>query len=104
MFDAQSQLLVSNQRYSQMYGLSSTIVKPGCSLRDLLQHRKDTGTFAGDIARYCDRLEATLADGSAFTTVTALSDGRIIQVVNQATPGGGWVATHEDITEREHQS
>ena len=29
-----------------------------------------------------------------------LSDGRIIDVVNQPIKGGGWVAMHEDITER----
>ena len=26
--------------------------------------------------------------------------GRIIQIVNQPMPDGGWVATHEDITEK----
>ena len=29
-----------------------------------------------------------------------MNDGRIIAVVNQPIKGGGWVATHEDITER----
>ena len=29
-----------------------------------------------------------------------LADGRLIRVVRQPMAGGGWVATHEDITER----
>ena len=29
-----------------------------------------------------------------------LNDGRIVSVVNHPIDGGGWVATHEDITER----
>jgi diguanylate cyclase (GGDEF)-like protein len=29
-----------------------------------------------------------------------LQDGRVIEVVNQPMAGGGWVATHEEITER----
>ena len=29
-----------------------------------------------------------------------MPDGRTIVVVNHPIPGGGWVATHEDITER----
>jgi methyl-accepting chemotaxis protein len=29
-----------------------------------------------------------------------LADGRSILVVNSPLPGGGWVATHEDVTER----
>ncbi len=37
---------------------------------------------------------------STFTLNIELADGRIIDVVNQPIKGGGWVATHEDITER----
>ena len=29
-----------------------------------------------------------------------LPDGRSIQIVNQPLPDGGWVATHEDVTEK----
>ncbi len=29
-----------------------------------------------------------------------MTDGRIVEVVNQPIKGGGWVATHEDISER----
>ena len=36
----------------------------------------------------------------SFTLNIELQDGRVIAVVNQPTKGGGWVATHEDITER----
>ena len=39
-------------------------------------------------------------EGKAFTQNIELADGRIIAVVNQPMEGGGWVATHEDITER----
>ena len=38
--------------------------------------------------------------GKTFTLTVELDDGRIIAVVNQPIKGGGWVATHEDITER----
>ena len=39
-------------------------------------------------------------EGKAFTQNIALADGRITAVVNQPMESGGWVATHEDITER----
>jgi hypothetical protein len=32
--------------------------------------------------------------------VIELNDGRTIAIVNQPMPGGGWVSTHEDVTER----
>ena len=39
-------------------------------------------------------------EGKALTLNIELNDGRVIAVVNQPIDGGGWVATHEDITER----
>src|SRR5262249_59410421 len=33
--------------FNQMYRLSADMIKPGCSLRDLLQRRKAVGTFDG---------------------------------------------------------
>ena len=39
MFDSETRLIFCNQRYIELYGLSSEIVKPGCHLRELLKHR-----------------------------------------------------------------
>ncbi len=35
--------------------------------------------------------------------IDKLTDGRLIKVVRAPMPGGGWVATHEDITEQAHR-
>ncbi len=43
---------------------------------------------------------ATAAQGTNFCKITSLRDGRIISIVNHPTTDGGWVATHEDITEQ----
>jgi PAS domain-containing protein len=53
MFDAQGRIMLRNQRYLDMYKLSPDVVKPGCTLRKLIQHRKDTGLFKGDVEKYC---------------------------------------------------
>src|ERR1700730_1002751 len=47
MFDSEARLVFCNQRYIEMYGLSTEVVTPGCALRDLLAHRKAVGAFAG---------------------------------------------------------
>jgi PAS domain-containing protein len=49
LYDSAERLVVCNQRYIAMYGLSSDVVKPGLSFRDLVAYRKRTGTFEGDI-------------------------------------------------------
>jgi diguanylate cyclase (GGDEF)-like protein/PAS domain S-box-containing protein len=100
MFDAAERLLVCNQRYLEMYGLSPESVKPGCTLLDLLHHRIAKGTFAHDPLQYRADLLATIRQGRTISRVTEIGDGRTIAVVNQPMEGGGWVATHEDITER----
>jgi diguanylate cyclase (GGDEF)-like protein/PAS domain S-box-containing protein len=98
LFDSSQQLIICNRRYIEMYGLSRELVKPGCTFRDLLRHRKATGSFHGDVERYCDDVLRT--NGSSGTVVVDTSDGRLIQVKNEPVPGGGWLATHEDVTER----
>ena len=45
MFDASARLILCNERYIEMYGLSADIAKPGCSLRELLDERKRANTF-----------------------------------------------------------
>ncbi len=39
MVDDKERVLVCNERYVAMYGLSPEIVKPGCTLRDLIKNR-----------------------------------------------------------------
>ena len=100
MFDSSARLVISNNRYQDMYGLSAEIVKPGCSLRELLLHRRDNGMFADDPDSYIENLMAVIAEGKTYSQLIELPDGRTISVLNHPMAGGGWVATHEDITER----
>jgi len=101
MFDSETRLIFSNQRYIELYGLSAKIVKPGCHLRDLLKHRAELGSFSGDVDEYVARLRSGIAEGKTFNQVVNLPDGRAFSVVNKPIAGGGWLATHEDVTERQ---
>jgi diguanylate cyclase (GGDEF)-like protein len=100
LFDASERIVVCNRRYIDMYELSDQVVKPGCTLRELIAHRKDTGSFAGDVDSYCQALREDLARSDATELVIETTDGRTVRIVNKPLAGGGWVATHEDITER----
>jgi methyl-accepting chemotaxis protein len=101
MFDASGRLVVSNEQYVAMYGLSAAIVKPGAALVDIVRHRFETGSLHRDPAQYCAELAASMAAGEVVSFVTEAPDGRAISVVNRAIPGGTfWVGTHDDITER----
>jgi diguanylate cyclase (GGDEF)-like protein/PAS domain S-box-containing protein len=100
MFDAQNLLMVWNERYREMYNIDPRHIWRGCAVRDLLDARIAAGTFPLDPGRYDADLRAALKQGKAFTLNVELKDGRTIAVVNQPMQGGGWVATHEDISER----
>jgi diguanylate cyclase (GGDEF)-like protein len=100
LFDASARIIVCNQQYLQMYNLSQAVARSGCTLRDLMVHRKQTGFFTGDVEHYCKRILESVAEGQPFSWVVEASDGRFVQVLNRPIASGGWVATHEDVTER----
>ena len=100
MFDSEARLVICNQRYIEMYNLPPEVVQPGKDLLDMLRFRQLTGSHSGDPEAYIKQLLATLARGESSNIVVEQPDGRTIVVVNRPLAGGGWVATHEDVTER----
>ena len=98
LFDAARRLIVCNRRYIEMYGLSPDVVKPGCSFRDVIRHRQETGSFTGDLDAYCDEVLHEI--GRSQNAIVETSDGRLIEITNEPVASGGWLATHEDVTER----
>jgi diguanylate cyclase (GGDEF)-like protein/PAS domain S-box-containing protein len=99
MIDKEKRLVVCNDRYIEMYGLSRDIVKPGCSLDELIRHQAELG----QLVRGSDQARETLLQldsGKATNFVLETTDGREISVTDQPMSNGGWVSTHEDITER----
>jgi len=103
MFDSAGRLLLINNRYREMYGLSAEQAKPGDTLRELFQQRVKVGTFTGDIDKYIDSVMRQFARGENVDRVVETPDGRFYSVSNRLLPRGGWVSTHEDITERLRQ-
>ena len=100
LFDAAGRLVMYNERYLDMFEGSRDVVKPGCTLRDLVQHRKDTGTFHGNVDAYCTGFMKELERG-APGKILIETGRRTIEMRYQPLSQGGWVTTAEDITERQ---
>ena len=105
MFDAHKRLVVCNERYARLYQLPAELLKPGTPHSAIISHRVLHGILRGDKSQGSvqEKLSA-LGELPADTTssrVDELADGRLICVTRQPMAGGGWVATHEDVTERE---
>ncbi len=100
LYDSSARIVTFNQRYIDMYKLSTDVVKPGLHYYDLIQHRKDTGSFNGDVRAFCDPIMRDISQGKANNTIMETPDGRSYIVINKPLATGGWVATIEDITDR----
>jgi len=100
MFDSAARLVLCNQVYIDMHDLRSDHARPGAPLRDLLMHRLAAGNFNGDPDHYVTDCLRTAAENRTDTRTIELKDGRVIALVSRPMRGGGWVATHTDVTEQ----
>jgi diguanylate cyclase (GGDEF)-like protein/PAS domain S-box-containing protein len=83
-----------------MYDIAPDGLSYGMPLRDVLAARAAAGTFSLDPDRYINDIGDVIRQRKTFTMTTTLRDGRVIALLNQPMAGGGFVATHEDITAR----
>jgi len=104
MFDAQKRLVMCNDRYGKMYGLPQELLRPGTLHQDIIRHRITSGILRGETNdRAAQQVLSTLAalpTNATASRIDELSDGRFVCVTRQPMSGGGWVATHLDVTEQ----
>jgi methyl-accepting chemotaxis protein len=100
MFDAAERLVVCNAQYYRMYELTPDDVKPGTTLTEILERRVARGTFARDPQEYRKEFLAAVAQGRTIVHEVKSKGGHLLLVTNHPMQGGGWIGTHEDITER----
>ncbi len=100
LYDASARIIICNEPYLDMFGLSPDVAKPGCTMQRLIAHRKETGSFDGDVDAFCNAIIRTVSLGKATRQLTEAPGGRAIEIINRPLKSGGWVATIEDITER----
>ena len=97
MYDADARLVLCNDLYRRMYGLSAEVVRPGTTYRRVLDEQIEADNFHQDPDRFIADIRAAIASGQPMERLATLK-GQIVRVVVQPLPGGGWVATHEDVT------
>ena len=100
MFAPDTRLIFCNRRYTEIYGLPPEAACAGVTLRQLIERRMAVNMFSGDPDEYITDLLSRIARGKTTDDTVNLSDGPVILIVNKPMAGGGWLATHEDITER----
>ncbi|MDD1529516.1 bifunctional diguanylate cyclase/phosphodiesterase [Bradyrhizobium sp. WBOS7] len=99
-FDADQRLIVCNRQYLEIYDLDPKLVRPGMKLSEIVDLRYSAGS-APRMSKQdylVWRNSAPVIAENSDTTVE-LTNGRIVRIRHRPE-GKGWVATHEDITER----
>jgi diguanylate cyclase (GGDEF)-like protein len=100
MFDAQTRLILCNAAYRRLYDLPETLTRPGTALQDIFDHRIASGSAPIDWEAYRDIVaESEQRGGDLINRHVQLQDGRTIQITHNPIADGGYVASHEDVTE-----
>ena len=98
MFDGEQRLIICNERYAKMYGLPADRIRPGTTLRAILEARVASGNSPAAAQEYIDTRLAEASRNEPYYAVDEFRDGRVIAITHQPIDGGGWVAIHQDIT------
>jgi diguanylate cyclase (GGDEF)-like protein len=100
-FDSEQRLTFCNRRFAEIYNLQPDDVSIGKSLREIVERRYAVGACPGmGLEEYLSLCEAISLGRAPDTWTTQLRDGRTILIYRQPLAEGGWMSTHEDITER----
>lgn len=100
MMDAKGRLVICNEPYAKIYNLPEEFVRPGSQLEDILGHLFDVGMSAGGTREdYIFWRREVIAKREYGKNIHELNN-RIILMQHHPMEDGGWVSTHEDITEQ----
>jgi diguanylate cyclase (GGDEF)-like protein len=101
VFGGDKRLVLANRRFAEIYSLRPEDIPPGTSLRAIIERRAAAGAYtrlnSEQHIAYTDRINQV---GQSRTRIAELANGRVVFIYHQPMPGGGWIATHEDITDR----
>ena len=98
MVDADGCIQVCNQRYAAMYSLTPELTRPGTKLRDISRYRLSIGYYYVGVSAE-DINDDRVKPAMTLNVTRELTDGRVISVSRRSLPDGGWVTTHQDVTD-----
>jgi diguanylate cyclase (GGDEF)-like protein/PAS domain S-box-containing protein len=96
MFDGHDRLIAFNRQWLDAYELSPENVRIGMNFREVFANQE----AVRDLDAYLVDLKDRLAKTEHTSNTVQFPDGRVIYISYGRRESGGWVATHEDITER----
>jgi signal transduction histidine kinase/DNA-binding response OmpR family regulator len=99
--DADLRLVAFNDRFLDLLGFPRELGRPGTSLADFLRYNAARGEYGpGDPEEQVARRLALARRFEPHRLEQARPDGTVLEIQGRPMPGGGFVSTYADITER----
>jgi diguanylate cyclase (GGDEF)-like protein/PAS domain S-box-containing protein len=101
LYDSENRLQVVNHRFCEIFRLRPERVQPGMTFYEILELSVAAGNHPDTTAAKLLLAHADfVARHATGTRFDELNDGRVVATTHRPTSDGGWVATHEDVTDR----
>jgi diguanylate cyclase (GGDEF)-like protein len=100
MYDGDQRLIISNRAYADIYNLPPGEIRPGILLKRIADLRVARGSHYGDPTVFMKGAQNSFEGLRGSDAIVELANGKTIRILRQPLSTGGWVAIHEDITER----
>jgi two-component system, cell cycle sensor histidine kinase PleC len=102
MFDEHDRLIMSNERYREIYGFPRSLMTPGTHLRQFLNAGAKILNQSQDSANETDWMRDRLASYQSTNPTDSeqhLSDDRVVKVSDHRLENGSYVGLRVDVTE-----
>jgi len=104
VFDKDGKLTTWNDNYAQLYEMNADDLYKGVFLLDLLRLQKGQSSFDGSPEDFLHEIFTSVRENREFRSKKHFENGRVVSAVHTPMPDGGWVSTHDDVTELERNS
>ncbi|GGW92304.1 PAS domain-containing hybrid sensor histidine kinase/response regulator [Alteromonas halophila] len=99
VIDKHLQLVAWNKRYATLYPYPDELLTVGTPIEKLLRYNADNGEFGVvNVEAEIEKRLTHLRSGTPHRFKRQRTDGRVIEMVGNPLPGGGFVTSFSDIT------
>ncbi|TCS43986.1 PAS domain-containing hybrid sensor histidine kinase/response regulator [Reinekea marinisedimentorum] len=103
VIDREQKLVAWNRKYLEMYQYPKDMIRVGSSIEELIRYNAERGECGpGEVEDHVRKRMTHLRMGTAHRFIRMRSNGRVTEIRGNPLPGGGFVATFNDITEYVH--
>jgi signal transduction histidine kinase len=101
VFDRDLRLVACNRRYAELYDFPDELCRPGTPVDAIYRFNAERGEYGpGDVEQMVQERVALALRFLPHRLERARTNGTVLDIRGTPLPGGGWVTTYTDITER----